>query len=66
LVQKAFNELRAFSVVACVRVDNLASIRVLEKSGLRRVGEPICLLGEDVPSVKYALTNKDMTNGAGH
>ena len=55
LVRRAFTELGAVSVVACVTVDNLASVRVLEKAGLRRVGEPICLPGEDVPSVKYAL-----------
>ena len=55
LVRAAFTELGAVSVVACVTIDNLASIRVLEKAGLRRVGAPICLLGEDVPSVNYAL-----------
>lgn len=58
LTRRAFAELRAISVVACVRIDNLASIRVLEKARMRRVGEPICLLGEDVPSVKYALTKE--------
>ena len=52
----ALTELGAAAVVACVTVDNLASVRVLEKAGLRRVGEPICLPGEDVPSVKYRLT----------
>ena len=67
LVRSAFTELGAVCVVACVTVDNRASIRVLEKAGLRRVGEPVCLPGEDVPSVKYALiTNKDVENGAGH
>jgi RimJ/RimL family protein N-acetyltransferase len=56
LVRRAFTELGAHSVVACVTVDNLASVRVLEKAGLRRVGEPICLPGEDELSVKYGLT----------
>jgi RimJ/RimL family protein N-acetyltransferase len=56
LVRRAFTELVAASVVACVTVDNLASVRVLEKAGLRRVGEPICLPGEDELSVKYGLT----------
>ena len=66
LVRRAFTELKALSVVACVTVENLALVRVLEKVGLRRVGAPITLPGEDVPSLKYALSNKDMTNGAGH
>jgi RimJ/RimL family protein N-acetyltransferase len=61
LVRRAFIELGAVSVVACVTVDNLASVRVLEKVGLRRAGEPICLPGEDELSVKYALT-KDQFN----
>jgi len=56
LVRQAFTELKAASVVACVTVDNSASVRVLEKVGLRRVGKPICLPGEKEPSVKYALT----------
>src|SRR5437660_11593440 len=42
----------AYSLVACVSVANLASVRVLEKSGLRRVGTLICLPGADEPSVK--------------
>jgi RimJ/RimL family protein N-acetyltransferase len=58
LVQRAFTELGAVSLVACVTVDNVASVRVLEKAGLRRAGEPICLPGESELSVKYAL-NKD-------
>jgi RimJ/RimL family protein N-acetyltransferase len=56
LVRRALTEPGAASVVACVTVDNLASVRVLEKVGLRRVGEPICLPGEDAPSAKYALS----------
>ena len=40
-----------------LRVANSAFlIRALEKVGLRPVGEPLCLKGEDEPSVKYALT----------
>jgi RimJ/RimL family protein N-acetyltransferase len=61
LVRKAFTELGAASVVACVTDENLASVRVLEKVGLRRIGEPICLPGEDQLSLKYALT-KDRYN----
>src|SRR5947209_7345825 len=34
LVRRAFTELGAYSVVACVTIDNLASVRVLEKAGL--------------------------------
>lgn len=56
LIQRAFTELGAACVVACVMVGNVASIRVVEKAGLRRAGEPVCLPGEDQPSVKYALT----------
>ena len=56
LVRRAFFELGAASVVACVTVDNLASVRVLEKAGLRRAGEPFCLPGENELSVKYGLT----------
>jgi RimJ/RimL family protein N-acetyltransferase len=56
LVRRAFTEFGALSLVASVTVGNLASVRVLEKAGLRRVGEPICLPGEDEPSVKYSLT----------
>ncbi len=59
LVRRAFTELGAVSLVASVTVDNLASVRVLEKAGLRRVGEPIRLPGEDELSVKYALTKEE-------
>jgi RimJ/RimL family protein N-acetyltransferase len=53
-------------VVACVTVGNVASVRVLEKAGLRRVGEPIYLLGEDEPSVKYALTRDQFEHQHGY
>jgi RimJ/RimL family protein N-acetyltransferase len=65
LVRRAFRELGAVSVVACVTLDNVASVRVLEKAGLRRVGEPICLPGEDEPSVKYALTKDQFDDQRG-
>ena len=55
LIQRAFTELAAACVVACVTLGNVASIRVVEKAGLRRAGEPVYLPGEDQPSVKYAL-----------
>jgi RimJ/RimL family protein N-acetyltransferase len=56
LVRKAFQELGAVVLVAGVTVDNIASVRVLEKAGLRRVGAPFLLPGETEPSVKYVLT----------
>jgi RimJ/RimL family protein N-acetyltransferase len=65
LVRKAFTELGAVSLVASVTVDNLASLRVLEKAGLRRVGEPIRLPGEDELSVKYALTKEEFYHQRG-
>ena len=61
LVRRAFIELGAVSVVACVTIDNVASVRVLEKAGLRRAGEPLCLHGEDELSVKYGLTRDQYT-----
>jgi RimJ/RimL family protein N-acetyltransferase len=59
LVRRAFTELGAVSVVACVTVDNLASVRVLEKAGLRRAGQPICLPGENELLAKFALTKDE-------
>jgi len=56
LVRRAFTEMAVGCVVACVTLANLASVRVLEKAGLRRTGEAIILPGEDLPSVKYTLT----------
>jgi RimJ/RimL family protein N-acetyltransferase len=56
LVRKAFTEFGAACVVASVSIANLASIRVLEKAGLRRAGAPVHLAGEDEASVKYAVT----------
>jgi RimJ/RimL family protein N-acetyltransferase len=69
LVRKAFTELGAACVVASVTIANRASVRVLEKAGLRRVGEPVYLPGEDEASVKYAVTREQfdrscwLTNG---
>ena len=56
LVRRAFTEMGAISLVACVTIDNVASVRVLEKAGLRRAGEPFCLPGENELIVKYGLT----------
>ncbi len=60
LVRKAFKELGAVCVVANVSVANLGSIRVLEKAGLRQIGEPIYLQGEDQPSLKYVINRSQM------
>lgn len=65
LVRRAFTELGTVSLVACVTVGNVASVRVLEKAGLRRVGKPICLPGEEEPSVKYALTKDQFDHQGG-
>ena len=54
LVRKACTELGAVCVVATALAGNVASIRVMEKAGLRRVGE-YPLPGYDQPAVKYAL-----------
>lgn len=56
LVRRVFTELGGVSLVASVTVANVASVRVLEKAGLRQVEKPICLAGENELSVKYALT----------
>jgi RimJ/RimL family protein N-acetyltransferase len=58
LARKAFTELGAATLVASVSIANRASIRVLEKAGLLRSGEPVHLPGEDDPSVKYVLTRE--------
>ncbi len=54
LVDKAFAELGVRCVVASALVDNVASTRVLEKAGLKRVGQ-FFNPGYDQPAVKYAL-----------
>jgi RimJ/RimL family protein N-acetyltransferase len=58
LVHKAFAELDAVCVVASAQVSNVASTRVLEKAGLKRVAE-FALPGFDQPAVKYAVCRKD-------
>ena len=62
LVRRAFTELGAASVVACVTDENVASVRVLQKAGLRQVGEAIHLPGEDERSLKFALTKNRYNN----
>ena len=59
LVRRAFTEMGTTSLVACVTIDNVASVRVLKKAGLRRAGEPLCLHGENELSVKYGLTKDE-------
>jgi RimJ/RimL family protein N-acetyltransferase len=56
LVRRAFNGPDADRVVASVCAANTASIRVLEKAGLRREGGLFYLPGEDQPSLKYGLS----------
>jgi RimJ/RimL family protein N-acetyltransferase len=65
LVRRACTELGAISLVACVTIDNLASVRVLEKAGLRRAREPICLPGENELSMKFALMKGQFDNHQG-
>lgn len=56
LVRKAFTGLGAAAVVASVAMPNGASIRVLEKAGLRRAQGLWHVPGEDHASLKYVLT----------
>jgi RimJ/RimL family protein N-acetyltransferase len=58
LVRKAFEELGAPAIVSSALVTNLASTRVMEKCGLRRVSE-FAMPGFDTPAVKYALTREE-------
>jgi RimJ/RimL family protein N-acetyltransferase len=55
LVGRAFTDSGVDAVVACVLTTNRASVRVLEKAGLRRVSE-FALPGFDTPAAKYELT----------
>lgn len=59
LVHRAFVPIGTRAVVACVMVENLASIRVLEKNGFKRTGKPVCLPDESELSVKYRLARSD-------
>ena len=55
LVRRAFADLGVSRVVACVLSPNVASIRVLEKAGLRRQGEAR-LPGFESPALVYAAS----------
>lgn len=61
LVDRGFTLPQVEGVVACVLASNTPSIRVLEKSGLRRVREFV-LPGFDVPAAKYAITRESWFN----
>ena len=63
LVRMAFTKFGAPCVVASVSIDNVASVRVLEKAGLRRIGEAVYLPGEDGASVKYVVTKGQFEHG---
>jgi RimJ/RimL family protein N-acetyltransferase len=65
LVHRALVELGAARVVACVSVANAASIRVLEKAGLRRAEGLFHLEGDDVGSLKYVLEGEVSPCSAG-
>jgi [ribosomal protein S5]-alanine N-acetyltransferase len=56
LVNWAFIELGVKSIVAVTSSANLASIRVMEKVGLRLVDRLFSLPKADVPFVKYSLS----------
>jgi RimJ/RimL family protein N-acetyltransferase len=63
LVQRAFARPEVRRVVATALVSNAASIRVMEKTGLRRMHE-FTLLGFEQPAVKYGLSKDDyLTEG---
>jgi RimJ/RimL family protein N-acetyltransferase len=63
LVQRGFTRPGVAAIVACVLVPNVASARVLEKSGLRKVSE-FLLPGFDVPAAKYAISKAEWLSGA--
>jgi RimJ/RimL family protein N-acetyltransferase len=65
LVRRAFGEMGIDRLVASVTVANVASVRVLEKAGLRRTGISVCLPDEDEPSVKFVLTRDQFQQDAG-
>lgn len=54
LVEFALNDPATSAIVGCASVENGASIRVLEKLGLQRVGK-VLLAGESITSVKMEL-----------
>ena len=45
------------AVVACVLIENLASVRVLEKSGMQKVNQ-FSLPGFSIPAAKYAISRE--------
>ena len=53
LVRIALEDPATTAVVACARASNAGSLRVLEKLGLKRVGE-VLLAGAHEPTVKLA------------
>jgi len=70
LIDKGFAELGAERVVASTMVVNLASRRVLEKSGLRFVRVfhqpwPYSIEGEEEGDVEYALSRQEWATRAG-
>jgi RimJ/RimL family protein N-acetyltransferase len=64
LVEKGFRELGAVRIVAAALVGNRGSTRVMEKVGLRRVGE-FAVPGYDMATVKYALTREEFQASVG-
>jgi RimJ/RimL family protein N-acetyltransferase len=58
LVHEGFTVLGVACVVSAALVPNRASTRVMEKTGLRRVGE-FRIPGYDPPMVKYALERRE-------
>ena len=60
LLKRGFAHPAVEAVVACVLVGNLASCRVLEKCGLRRVRE-FPLPGFEMPAAKYTITRTEFT-----
>jgi len=62
LLHRAIARPAVGAVVACVLVGNRASCRVLEKCGLRRVGE-FPLPGFETPAAKYAVTRGEFAGG---
>ena len=58
LIQRAFARPEVRRVVATALIDNRASIRVMEKAGLKRLRE-FALLGFEQPAVKYGLSRDE-------
>jgi ribosomal-protein-alanine N-acetyltransferase len=58
LIDRAFTELQLPNIVAATSIENIASWKVMEKVGMRRVGEYI-LSDDPIPVVKYRITNSE-------